>query len=207
MVINLVASLSDPIVLHTAFGDCRAVHVKVEDVSGEIVREGALVSSLEQPGGDRPVLLRLQSSCLFSETFCTTDCDCALQLREALQRVIARSGHLLYFYEEGRGAGLMKKFKAIRLMQHQHLDTNAAYRVLDIPPDLRSYDAAAAVLLKVVGTARPITLLTNNPSKTEGLRRHGLNVTAIEPLVCGTDDPKIRAYLDEKRRVLGHVIA
>jgi GTP cyclohydrolase II len=203
---QLVANLSDPILLETAFGECKAIHVNVEDGSGDIVREGVLASPSVERADGGPLLLRIQSSCLFSETFCTTDCDCALQLHESLRRVIARGGYVLYFYEEGRGAGLMKKFKAIRLMQHQNLDTDAAYRSLNIPPDLRSYDAAAAVLKKVIGTGRGIRLLTNNPAKTDGLRKHGLNVIDTEPLICGTDNEKIRLYLAEKRRVLGHLI-
>lgn len=201
-----VALLTDPIELNTEFGFCKIRHVTVEDESGESLREGVFMESPVPVSSDVPLLLRIQSSCLFSETFRAVDCDCARQLHESMRRVLSRGGAVLYFYEEGRGAGLMKKFKAIRLQQFQKLDTKSAFRNLNIAPDMRSYEAAAAVLKEAVGNGRSIRLLTNNPDREKGLRQQGVNVVEIEGIVCGLDDARIAEYLDEKRRVLGHSI-
>jgi GTP cyclohydrolase II len=100
----------------------------------------------------------------------------------------------------------MTKFKAIRLQQYQKLDTLSAFQSLNVNPDMRSYEAAAAVLRSALENSRSIRLLTNNPSKMDGLKGFGLNVVDAEPLVCGTESETIRAYLEDKRRVLGHKI-
>lgn len=203
---QLSVTMSDEIVLRTLFGDCRANHVSVDDETGECVREGVVVRSLQPPSPDKPILVRLQSSCLFSESLQAIDCDCARQLDEALRQIVSTGGLLLYFYEEGRGAGLRRKFRAIRLQQFQHMDTDSAYRSLSLNPDMRSYEAAGLVLRNLLEPERPVALLSNNPTRTSGLREHGINVVETVPLICGSDDPVIRQYLIEKRKVLGHKI-
>jgi GTP cyclohydrolase II len=122
-----------------------------------------------------------------------------------MTRIAKDGGTVLYFYEEGRGAGLEAKFKAIELQQGRGMDTIQAYECLKMQVDPRSYEAAAAVLRKLHGDT-PIKLLSNNPRKIESLRQHGVNIVGRESLVCGMDQPSVRRYLEEKGRLLGHVI-
>lgn len=188
------------ITLPTTFGAFDVQHVRVH--RGEVFREGVLLRKVKEL---TPTLVRIQSSCLFSEAFWATDCDCARQLAKSLEIIANDGGIVLYFYEEGRGAGLDAKFKAIELQQARGLDTRAAYQCLNISVDTRSYDAAASVLKKVLGDT-PITLLSNNPSKEKGLKDNGVNVVGRERLICGWEDEAIRHYLLEKRDSLGHDI-
>jgi len=194
------ATFGPDINLTTKHGNFTVRHVLVHG-DGAVFREGVV---LDRPTSKR-ILIRIQSSCLFSESFWATDCDCALQIQEALTRIAQVGGALVYFYEEGRGAGLEAKFKAIQLQQLRGMDTRQAYECLDINMDNRSYDAAAAVVKQLYGT-KPIILLTNNDSKVQGLRVHGVEVVQVEPLLCGLDQPQIRKYLAEKAAVLGHRI-
>jgi len=195
------ATFGPDITLPTKHGDFNVRHVVVHGDT-EAFREGVV---LDRPTSKRQPLVRVQSSCLFSESFWATDCDCALQLQESLTRISVVGGALVYFYEEGRGAGLEAKFKAIQLQQRRGMDTRQAYECLNLNIDNRSYDAAAAVLRKLYGS-RSIVLLTNNESKVQGLRNHGIDISAVESLVCGADQPRVRRYLEEKAAVFGHRI-
>lgn len=192
--------MSDPISLITKHGQFQALHFVAQEV--DRTREGVVL--MGNIAGD-PVLVRAQSSCIFSESFWATDCDCALQLQQALDRVAAEGGLVIYLYDEGRGAGLGSKFKAIRLQQVSKMDTVQAYQCLEISPDMRSYDVTAAVL-KLVVPGRPIVLLTNNPSKSAMLKKNGVSIVRCEPLIVGLEQPQIVEYLREKVLVLGHDI-
>src|ERR1700722_3660574 len=98
MIMNV--HIGSKIELPTQHGNFDVVHIAVQD-SGGIIREGV---ALQKITAQRPLLVRVQSSCLFSETFWATDCDCALQLQSSLAMISQQGGLLLYFYEEGRGA-------------------------------------------------------------------------------------------------------
>jgi GTP cyclohydrolase II len=192
--------------LPTQHGEFDVLHVMVRDDSGEprsaVIREGVVLRSMIKADVH---LVRVQSSCLFSESFWATDCDCALQLRASLERVSREGGFVLYFYEEGRGAGLATKFKAIELQQGSAMDTRAAYQCLKVSVDGRSYEAAAAVIKKLIDHAS-VRLLSNNPDKEKGLVRNGVNVVERQRLLCGVDRSAIRRYLREKAEILGHDI-
>jgi GTP cyclohydrolase II len=195
-------TLGPQITLETTHGDFAVQHVYVHGNDG-VFREGVVLQ--RESGANGEILIRIQSSCLFSESFWTTDCDCALQLHEALARIAKRGGTLLYFYEEGRGAGLEAKFKAIELQQVQGLDTKQAYECLKMNVDNRSYEAAAKVIQDLY-PGKAVTLLTNNPAKVEGLVAGGVTVAEREALLCGLDKSAIRRYLREKAVLLGHII-
>jgi GTP cyclohydrolase II len=200
------ASLSTPIHLSTKQGTFLASHIVVQDTHGSPVREGVVLRSPAPIIDSQPVIVRVQSSCLFSESFWATGCDCSLQLQKALSLIAVHGGLVLYFYEEGRGAGLATKFAAIHLQQLHALDTKQAYECLNLKPDDRSYSAAAAALKAVLGSSHSIQLLTNNRDKEEGLRREGINVATRLPLICGWESPEVRQYLLDKKTALGHDI-
>lgn len=186
--------IGDPITLPTEFGTLLVRHIMS---SGQ---EGVLVTG-EAPLID-PVPVRIQSSCLFSESFLSTDCDCGAQLHASL-KIIASGGLLVYLYEEGRGAGLRLKIDAIRVQQQQGCDTAEAFKYLNLEPDLRSHSVAIAVLREVLGPDRSIELITNNLGKVKALQDDGINVFKRRPLVCSRNDT-VEKYLSEKTTALGH---
>ena len=124
--------------------------------------------------GASPPLVRLHSECLTGDVFGSLKCDCGPQLSEALRLIESSGGGvLLYLRQEGRGIGLINKIRAYSL-QDRGLDTVDANRRLGFADDERDYGMAAAMLraLKVA----EVRLLTNNPSKVEGLEAAGIAV-------------------------------
>jgi GTP cyclohydrolase II len=194
--------LSEPISIRTELGIAVARHVLYRDDESldAASKEGIVVFS-PQGIAERP-RVRLQSSCLFGEALWATDCDCGQQLSLALDLVLRDRGLLVYFYEEGRGAGLRKKFEAIRLQQTQGLDTDAAFECLQLKPDLRSYRAAAEVLKNVLGTDAEIVLLTNNPRKADALRSRGVRVVHTENLIAARINRSLASYMVKKSELL-----
>src|SRR5205814_4122955 len=103
---------------------------------------------------------------------------------------------------EGRGIGLFDKVRAYAL-QDDGLDTVNANVALGLPIDARDWVSAAAVLRRL--GVRRARLLTNNPSKIEGLRRHGIEVVERVPLEP-TPNAVSLPYLRTKQRRLGHLL-
>jgi GTP cyclohydrolase II len=148
-------------------------------------------------------LLRMHSSCLASEVFGATDCDCADQLREAMKLMANEQGGLIvHLHQEGRGQGLARKIKAVHLMQYQDLDTHDAFEELEYEQDIRTYFPVVELLKHLdVGHVR---LLSNNPRKITFLQENGIKVTTLNT------HPNIRPenaeYLATKNDKLGHVL-
>ena len=130
-----------------------------------------LAISLGDPG---PVpLVRLHSECLTGDVLGSARCDCGPQLQEALERIHAEGGILLYLRQEGRGIGLYAKLDAY-LLQDAGLDTYDANRALGFGDDERDYTAAAQMLLALGHES--VALLSNNPDKAGQLEELGVRV-------------------------------
>lgn len=143
---------------------------------------------------ERP-LVRLHSSCQFSETFGAVDCDCAGQLDAAFSEIEAHGcGAVLYLQQEGRGHGRDGKTRIVGKMQRDKLTTYESCNALGLPDDVRCYQKAGE-LLREIGVER-LCLLTNNPSKADALKAQGFDVI-IKP-VRGTMTLENRAYLASK---------
>jgi GTP cyclohydrolase II len=154
----------------------------------QLLRLGDL-SAVERP------LIRLHSSCQFSETFGAVDCDCAGQLRAALSEIEAHGcGAVLYLQQEGRGHGLGNKLRIVGKEQQDQLTTYESCDALGLSADARCYHEASE-LLRSLGVER-LCLLTNNPTKVEALKAQGFDVTT-KP-VRGTMTTENRAYLASK---------
>src|SRR5215216_6644479 len=110
-------------------------------------------------------------------------------------------GILLYLRQEGRGIGLANKISAYAL-QEEGLDTVQANLALGLPDDARDYRVAAEMLLDL--GVRRAAVLTNNPAKIEGLRRHGIEVVERLPVQVEPNPFNVR-YLRTKREKLGHL--
>ncbi len=153
--------------------------------------------------GEQPVLVRMHSECLFGDVFHCLRCDCGLQLRTALQ-IIQRAGRgvLVYLRQEGRGIGLLNKFKAYEL-QDAGKDTVEANEALGFKPDQRDYGIGAQVLVDL--GIKNLRLLTNNPKKRVGLEGYGLHFVERVPIEVAPN-PENHRYLATKRDKLGHVL-
>jgi len=154
-------------------------------------------------GYHRPLpLIRPHSECLTGDVFGSQRCDCGPQLREAVERIAAAGGYLLYLRQEGRGIGLYAKLDAYAL-QDAGLDTYEANVALGHGEDERSYRVAAQ-MLHALGVSR-VALLSNNPDKARQLRRCG--VTVAEQVATGVHLSAANArYLATKARRGAHTL-
>ena len=118
-------------------------------------------------------LVRLHSECLTGDVLGSDRCDCGPQLQEAIHRLAAAGGYLLYLRQEGRDIGLYNKIDAYAL-QDDGLDTYAANRALGFADDARDYTVAVQMLV-ALGVER-LDLLSNNPDKAAQLEAAGLRV-------------------------------
>ncbi|MDJ0343435.1 GTP cyclohydrolase II [Streptomyces sp. H10-C2] len=159
--------------------------------------------ALGTPDATGTPLVRLHSECLTGDVFGSARCDCGPQLREAVERIAATGGYLLYMRQEGRGIGLYNKLDAYAL-QDDGLDTYEANTALGLPEDGRDYTAAAQMLtaLGVDG----LDLLTNNPDKAEQLRALGVRIRDRIPTGVFATASNLH-YLRTKVERTGHSIA
>ena len=150
-------------------------------------------------------VVRLHSSCLFSEALHSIDCDCNLQLSTAISTIAQlEHGVIIYLYQEGRGMGLANKIKAMELERIQEIDTAEAFSQLHFDLDPRNYTAAIKALHELK-LNKKIKLMTNNPRKRKQLERGGFIVTGRVILKYPVNSV-INKYLKSKKDKLGHEI-
>jgi GTP cyclohydrolase II len=154
------------------------------------------------PGASSAPLVRLQSACFTAEIFRSTDCDCHEQLEASLVAVHNEGGFVVYLLQDGRGAGIFPKVKALNLFATKGIDTADAYDKLGIERDPRDYCRAAEVLRHF--GVRQLRLLTNNPRKVSGLEAYGLEVSRVPLEIEATSHS--RNYLLTKKTKLGHLL-
>jgi 3,4-dihydroxy 2-butanone 4-phosphate synthase/GTP cyclohydrolase II len=147
------------------------------------------------------MIVRVHSECLTGEAFGSLKCECGPQLDAALDVVQRQGGAVLYMRgHEGRGIGLINKFKAYQL-QEKGYDTLDANLALGLPADSRDYQAASD-MLRDLGVTR-VQLLSNNPEKLRQLTQYGIEVSTLVPLVVGVSNDN-EGYLNAKRDRMGH---
>lgn len=152
---------------------------------------------------EKPVLVRVHSSCATGDIFGSQRCDCGEQLHEAL-RMIEKEGRgaVVYLSQEGRGIGLMDKIRAYKL-QEEGLDTVEANLHLGHRADERDYGVGAQIL-SMLGI-RNMRLMTNNPVKRIGLEGYGLNIVENVPIEIAPNKYN-RRYLHTKKDLMGHTL-
>lgn len=149
------------------------------------------------------IQVRVHSKCFTGDTLTSLRCDCRAQLEESMRSMRKkRCGILIYLDQEGRGIGLANKIKAYAL-QDQGLDTVEANTHLGFHDDLREYSAAAEIL-KHFG-ANTISLMTNNPKKVDGLKKYGINIIRLIPIITRTNKYNMK-YLETKAKKMNHLI-
>lgn len=146
-------------------------------------------------------LIRIQSACFTVEIFRSTDCDCHEQLDTSLKAIQTEGGFLFYLLQDGRGAGIFKKVKGLKLGNTDNLDTAQAYEHLNIDLDPRKYDRLKEVVNYF--SIKDARLLTNNPRKIKGLEDTGVKVRR-EPLEIEPTNYS-RSYLTTKKHKMGHL--
>jgi GTP cyclohydrolase II len=153
--------------------------------------------------GKSDVPVRIHSECLTGDTFGSLRCDCHDQLVISMERLSSHNnGVLLYMRQEGRGIGLMNKIRAYQLQDFGY-DTFEANKVLGFEEDERDYRVAAHMLMAL--NVRSVKLLTNNPTKINDLKRHGIEVTGREPILV-TPNKYNRGYLKSKFEKSCHML-
>src|SRR5690349_8516197 len=161
------ASVRTRVRIPLRFGDGYTVSAEAVTFHGLADGEEHLALVLGDPTSWDVPLVRMHSECLTGDVFGSARCDCGPQLREAVERIAATGGVLLYLRQEGRGIGLYNKLDAYAL-QDTGLDTYQANTALGLPEDGRDYTAAAQML--AVLNVTELDLLTNNPDKARQLR-------------------------------------
>lgn len=146
--------------------------------------------------------VRIHSSCLTGDIFHSQRCDCGAQLEASMQYIDEHGGMIIYLPQEGRGIGLINKLRAYELIE-QGYDTVTANLALGFDEDLRDYYIAAQILKYF--NVEQINLLSNNPSKFEGLKHYGININQrIEVIVPETEHN--HNYMETKKIKMGHLI-
>ena len=184
-----------PIPLRFADGFATSAHVV--SFTGLLDGQPHLALELGHPDAAGAPLVRLHSECLTGDVFGSQRCDCGAQLREAVERIADAGGYLLYLRQEGRGIGLYAKLDAYAL-QDTGLDTYEANLALGHDEDERSY-LVAAQMLQALGVSR-VALLSNNPDKSEQLRRFGVTVARQVPTGVHLSPANTRYLVTKARR-------
>ena len=109
---------------------------------------------------------------------------------------------VIYLHQEGRGIGIANKIAAYALQEQGH-DTVDANRLLGLPDDSRSYDAAAEILEDL--GVRSVALLTNNPRKVQKLEALGVKIIGRVPVLVSPNHHSA-GYLEAKASRMGHMI-
>lgn len=184
--------------LPTSHGTFRTIVFSVE---GDDAEHLALVYG--KPEGGEKIAVRVHSECLTGEVFGSLKCDCGGQLDSAMREVARRgTGVILYLRQEGRGIGLTNKIRAYAL-QAQGADTVDANRLLGLPDDARTYEAAVAMIRHL--DIRSVELITNNPLKVEALESLGVEVKGRLPSLVPVGAHAQR-YLEVKRDRMRHML-
>lgn len=183
--------------LPTKYGTFEA-HGYVDQRSGE--HHVALVKGDIADG--EPVLCRVHSECLTGDTFGSLRCDCGEQRSRAMRQIEKEGrGVFLYMRQEGRGIGLINKLKAY-VLQEQGMDTVEANLVLGFKDDERDY-SAGAMILQDLGIKK-LRLMTNNPTKIDGLNEYGLEIVERVPIQMPIN-PFDKYYMQTKQKKMGHM--
>jgi 3,4-dihydroxy 2-butanone 4-phosphate synthase/GTP cyclohydrolase II len=183
------AERSGPAKLPTKYGDF-TIYVWKQNQ-----REHAVLVKGEVADAD-DVFVRMHSECLTGDAFGSLRCDCGPQLQEAMKRIEKEGRGIIIYLDghEGRGIGIFNKIAAYDL-QDKGMNTFDANTALGLDEDAREYTAAADILKDL--RVKSIRLLTNNPEKSTALRRNGITVSEVVPLVAGRNEYN-KNYLNAK---------
>ncbi|MBL8064546.1 MAG: GTP cyclohydrolase II [Chthonomonadaceae bacterium] len=195
---KLVHRVAGPVNFPTKYG-----HFQLHVYESDVDPHPFLAITKGEVHPEKPILVRVHSSCLTGDILASLRCDCGDQLAMALETIETEgSGIVLYVAQEGRGIGIVNKIKAYEL-QDSGLDTVQANEALGFKPDLRDYGLGSQVLTDL--GVKKMRLLSNNPAKRAGLQGYGLEIVEFVPLVAQSSEHSAK-YLETKREKLGHLL-
>lgn len=152
------------------------------------------------------VPIRIHSSCITSEVFHASNCDCHEQMEMALAIVEKEGfGGVIWLHQEGRGNGLAGKTKHLRIMVEEKVDTVEAFKRAGYPDEQRDYTIAVDIL-KDLGV-KSVRLITNNPDKLAQVGKLGIPVIARIPCEIPPINEIVTKNLEAKRNKLGHLLS
>ena len=144
-------------------------------------------------------IVRIHSECLTGDAIGSIKCDCQAQLNYALDFIDDQTGMVIYLRQEGRDIGLLNKVNAYNL-QDKGYDTCEANLQLGFKEDERTYEIVDFIFdyYKI----KQIKLMTNNPSKLNGLK---VDVVNRVPVKVGKTKQNSE-YLKIKKEKMGHLL-
>ncbi len=151
-------------------------------------------------------IVRIQSSCIFSEVFHSKDCDCREQLDGSFDAISKNpaGGVILYSDQEGRGLGLQGKFR-VHELERQGMDTVESYATLGKEPEFRDYKREIAAL-EDLNVSKTIILVSGNSQKRKALETAGYIV--VETMNTSPNkeilNPMARREIETKEERLGY---
>ena len=155
--------------VRTRFGDFRSVRY-VSSLDGEA--HLALVHG--NVSGQREVLVRVHSSCVYGDVFHSLDCDCHELVAAALTRIAQEPcGVFIYLHQSGPGLQINVRDGQRHLATHGVNESNLT--ATDRQP-LQHNAGVGAQILSDLGLST-IQLLTNHPRKFVGIEGFGIQVT------------------------------
>ncbi|MEI3156628.1 MAG: bifunctional 3,4-dihydroxy-2-butanone-4-phosphate synthase/GTP cyclohydrolase II [Muribaculaceae bacterium] len=196
---DLPVEMGTEVDMPTAYGHFRLIPFRQKDNGLEHI---AIIKG-DIKASDKPVLVRVHSSCATGDIFGSMRCDCGEQLHRAMEMIEKEgTGAIVYLNQEGRGIGLMDKIRAYKL-QEEGLDTVDANLHLGHKADERDY-GVGALILRMLGITK-MRLMTNNPVKRRGLEGYGLEIDGIVPIEVEPNEYN-RRYMTTKRERMGHAL-
>lgn len=183
------------------FGQWTAVYFEDNRWGSHIALVKGEVSSLR---GEKAVFLRIDSGCYTGAVLGDLQCDCVQQLHQAMRIIRRVKLGLVVFIpgHEARGYGLLAKLKSFGIQNKDRVGTVTAFKKLGLnPPDIRSYEGVA-IIIKRLGI-NSVNLLSNNPNKVNQLRKYGIKVDKMIPVLI-KPTKFTRIHLKEKEEKLGH---
>lgn len=196
---DLPVEMGTEVDLPTAYGHFRLIPFRQKDNGLEHI---AIIKG-DIKASDKPVLVRVHSSCATGDIFGSMRCDCGEQLHRAMEMIEKEgTGAIVYLNQEGRGIGLMDKIRAYKL-QEEGLDTVDANLHLGHKADERDY-GVGALILRMLGITK-MRLMTNNPVKRRGLEGYGLEIDGIVPIEVEPNEYN-RRYMTTKQERMGHAL-
>ncbi len=163
------------------------------------------VAVIKDVGNGENVPIRIHSSCITSEVFHASNCDCHEQMEMALSIVEKEGfGGVIWLHQEGRGNGLAGKTKHLKIMVEEQVDTVEAFKRAGYPDEQRDYTIAVDIL-KDLGI-KSVRLITNNPDKLAQVAKLGITVVDRIPCEIPTINEIVTKNLAAKRDKLGHLL-
>lgn len=140
----------------------------------------------------KAVLLRIESACIFGHVFGSAKCDCGYQLSKSIEMVTQKKRGIIIFAvdDDARGLGMKVHFYIYVLRQQHNMETPALYKKLGTEFDVRDYGDIITILKKF--DIKAVELITNNTSRIEFLKKHGIAVVKRIPI-----ETKISKYNED----------